>query len=90
MDINLDIVTSTRNIPAGLTHLFTENCYQSQLSTIARHSVHCVSADYIGDFVIKVSLEKYVYCVSRQIEDVKYIPFAVLYLLLWVTETSRW
>lgn len=54
VDINLDIVTSTRNIPAGLTHLFTENHFQSQLSTVAKNSVHCVTADYIGDFVIKV------------------------------------
>ena len=72
MDINLDIVTSTRNIPAGLTHLFTENCYQSQLLTIARHSVHCVSADYIGDFVIKVSLEKV--CVLCKYSDRRCCP----------------
>ena len=47
-------VTSSRNIPAGLTHIFTEAFYKEQLLTLAKLGVHCVMADYIGDFLLKV------------------------------------
>lgn len=56
VDLKLGTITSIRNIPRGLTHVFTELFYKEQLRAIANYGVHCVTADYIGDYLIQVMM----------------------------------
>lgn len=49
-------MTGTRHVPEGLTHIFTENVYKNQLVAVANLGIHCLIADYIGDYLIKVRI----------------------------------
>ncbi|XP_067936756.1 uncharacterized protein [Watersipora subatra] len=53
VNITLDNVTSAKHVPMGLTHLITDDYHKGRsLNIIAGSSVHCVIADYMGDFLV--------------------------------------
>ena len=57
VDVNLERVKSVKDIPAGLTHFFTEKCFEgASLDIIANRHIHCITSDYMSDFLLTVSL----------------------------------